>query len=400
VAEVISHGSTAHVLRLLREGTATTRPQLVERTGLSRAVILQRIETLMALGLVREDGRSASSGGRRATQLRFARDAGAILVADLGKTHARLALTDLGGGILGEEAMEMSIKDGPEEVLPLVESVFRALMSQAELDQRHVSGIGIGLPGPVDHAAGAVVSPPDMPGWDGYPVARELSQRFQAPTFIENDVNIMALGEFWSGWRDRVEDLLFVKVGAGIGCGIILEQKIRRGRHGAAGHLGHIPVAGYEDVICGCGNTACVGAVASGIGSRLRGRGHSAKDVREVVELALAGVPDAVREVRELGRALGMVLSSALNLINPEVIVIGGDLAGAKDLLLAGVTEVVYQRTLPLATRGLTIRSATLGDRAGIQGAAVMVQEQLFSTEALESALRPMTPAGSEVLAR
>ena len=388
MSDFIAHGSTAHVLRLLREGTASTRPQLVERAGLSRAVVIQRIDTLMALGLVREDGQSASSGGRRATQLRFAHDAGTILVADLGKTHGRLAVTDLSGSVRAEEAMELSIKSGPDKVLSLVDSVFRSLLGTLAVELTDVRGIGVGLPGPVDHAARRVVSPPDMPGWDGFPVAATLAERFQAPTFIENDVNIMALGEYWSHWRHEVSDLMFVKVGAGIGCGIILDERIRRGRQGAAGHLGHIPVAGFEAVVCGCGNTACVGAVASGMDARLRALGHEADDVRDVVGLALAGVPDAVHEVRGLGRALGMVLAGAINLLNPEVIVIGGDLAEAKDLLLAGITEVVYQRTLPLATRGLSIRPAQLGDRAGIQGASVLVQEQLFSTEAIDDAVR------------
>jgi predicted NBD/HSP70 family sugar kinase len=183
-----------------------------------------------------------------------------------------------------------------------------------------------------------------------------------------------------------VDDLLFIKVGTGIGCGIVGHGRIHRGAQGAAGDLGHIRVPGATDAICRCGNAGCVEAVAGGqaIADRLRERGYDTPDARAVVELALSGDREATREIRESGRVLGQVLAAAVNFFNPSVIVIGGDVANAHEQLLAGVREVVYQRSLPLATRHLRLVPAQLGDVAGVVGASVMVLERIFAPAAVD----------------
>ena len=196
----------------------------------------------------------------------------------------------------------------------------------------------------------------------------------------------MALGEYWTTWRRQVEDLLFIKVGTGIGCGIVAHGQIHRGAQGAAGDLGHVRVPGASEALCRCGNTGCVEAVAGGqaIADRLRDAGHDTVNARDVVELVLAGDRDATHEVRESGRVLGQVLAAAVNFFNPSVIVIGGDVANAHEQLLAGVREVVYQRSLPLATRHLRLVPARLGDGAGVVGASVMVLERIFAPAAVD----------------
>ena len=384
VVTTAAPGSAGQLLQLVRDGVAKTRPQLVVESGVSRAVVSQRVDALLSAGLLREMGQAASTGGRPATRLAFNADAGWVLVADLGATHARVAVTDLMGTVLAEQPGDIRIDAGPVQVLSWVRHRFEALLADLA-PARPVWGVGIGVPGPVEHAAGRAVSPPIMPGWDGYAVADHF-QDLGVPVLVDNDVNIMALGEYHDHWRREVDDLLLIKVGTGIGCGIIASGRLHRGAQGAAGDLGHVRVQGHDDVVCTCGNTGCVEAVAGGqaIADRLRAQGYDTPDARAVVQLVQEGDSTATRAVREAGQTLGRVVATAVNLFNPSVIVIAGDVSYAREQLLAGVREVVYQRSLPLATRHLQIVAPRLGDRAGIRGAGEMVVERLLAPAAVD----------------
>jgi predicted NBD/HSP70 family sugar kinase len=383
------------ILRLVRDGRASTRAEIGELTGLARSTVTQRVDQLLAERLLVPAGEAASTGGRPSRVLAFNRGAGVVLAADLGATHSRVGLCDLGGEVLAEAAADRAIADGPEAVLDWVEATFDALLEEAGQTAADVRGVGIGVPGPVEFATGRPVAPPIMPGWDGYPVATRLRDRYAAPVLVDNDVNIMALGEHWAGWRE-VDHLLYVKVGTGIGCGIVAGGRIHRGAQGAAGDLGHIQITNDPAVVCRCGNVGCMEAVAGGsaMAATLRAQGVAAQDGREVVALVRAGRPEAVRVVREAGRVLGGVLATSVNLFNPAVIVIGGDLSHAEEHLLAGVREVVYQRSLPLATRSLRIVRSRLDDRAGVIGASVMLIEHVLDPGAVDDAL-----SGREVAA-
>jgi predicted NBD/HSP70 family sugar kinase len=376
------------VLRLIRDGEAVTRADLARRTGLARSTVAQRVDALLAYELVYEAGGSASTGGRPPTVLAFNHLAGVVLVADLGATHSRLAVTDLAGEPLVELAEDMDIGDGPEHVLQWVQERFEQLLGDVGRQPAEVRGIGLGVPGPVAFATGQPVNPPIMPGWDGFSIPRWFSTRYDAPVLVDNDVNIMALGEHWSVWRD-VEHLLYVKVGTGIGCGIVAGRLIHRGAQGAAGDIGHIRVPGNEDMLCRCGNVGCLEAVAGGraLADRLTAAGVSAASSRDVVGLVRAGDPQATRMIREAGRSLGQVLAGSVNFFNPSVIVIGGDLGQTHEQLLAGVREVIFERSLPLATRDLRTVPSTLGDRAGVIGAAIMVIEHVLAPDAVDRAL-------------
>src|ERR687894_443267 len=333
------------MLRLIRDGRASTRAELVALTGLARSTVAQRMDALLAQRLVVPAGASASTGGRPPKTFAFNRNAGAVLAADLGATHSRVAVTDLAGDVLVETRSDIPIAEGPDKVLDWLEETFDVLLREAGHAPGDVRGIGVGTP----------VAPPIMPGWDGYAVGDRLRSRYGAPVLVDNDVNIMALGEYWAGWRDTAH-LLFVKVGTGIGCGVITDGRIHRGAQGAAGDIGHIHVPDHDDVICRCGNIGCLEAIAGGgaMAARLS--------------------------------ALG-VLASAVNFFNPGVIVIGGDIAHADEHLLAGVREVVYRRSTALATRSIRIARSTLDDRAGILGAAVMVIEAVLAPDAIDQAI-------------
>ena len=376
------------MLHLIRDGRASTRAELVELTGLARSTVAQRIDALLAQRLVIPAGSSASTGGRPPKTFAFNRAAGVVLAADLGATHSRVAVTDLAGGVLAEGREDIPIAKGPEPVLEWLERTFDRLLEESGLDRDSVRGVGVGVPGPVEFKTGTPVAPPIMPGWDGYGVSAHLRPIYNAPVLVDNDVNIMALGEHWSRWRGT-QHLLFVKVGTGIGCGVITEGRIHRGAQGAAGDIGHIHVPDHDDVICRCGNLGCLEAVAGGgaMAAQLAEIGIPAENSRDVVRHVREGRPEAMRLVRQAGRELGGVLASAVNFFNPGVIVVGGDIAHADEHLLAGVREVVYRRSTALATRSIRIARSTLDDRAGVIGAAVMVIEAVLAPEAVDQAI-------------
>jgi predicted NBD/HSP70 family sugar kinase len=376
------------MLELIRAGTAVTRSDLVRRTGLSRSTVAHRLDVLIEHQLVHENGTSPSTGGRPPAALAFNPGAGVVLVADLGATHARLALTDLAGGVLAEEAHDLDIAAGPEPVLGGVHERFGTLLQRATRTPESVRGIGIGVPGPVAYSTGQPVNPPLMPGWDGFSIPEWFGERYAAPVLVDNDVNVMAMGEQRTHF-DECDHLLFVKVGTGIGCGIAADRRIRRGALGAAGDIGHVRVSGHDDVVCSCGNTGCLEAVAGGraLAARLAEAGRQAASSRDVVQLVRAGDTLAIRLVRDAGRCLGEVLASCVNLFNPGAIVIGGALGQAHEPLLAGVREVTIRRSLPLATRYLKIVPSRLGDRAGVVGAGMVVREHVLAPAAVERAL-------------
>jgi predicted NBD/HSP70 family sugar kinase len=376
------------VLRLIREGSASTRGELVSTTGLARSTISHRVDALLSRRLLVANDEAASTGGRPAQLLSFNRGAGLVLAAELGASHARVAVVDLGGAILADEAHDIDIADGPEAITAWLDERFRHLVRETGRDLGSVLGIGVGLPGPVEYASGVPIAPPIMPGWDELSVAERLRDRVGAPVLVDNDANLMALGERRTAWPGS-EHLLYVTVGTGIGAGMISHGRVLHGAQGAAGEIGHVRLRDHDDVRCRCGNRGCLEAVAGGgaLAQTLRERGRAVSDVRDVVRLFRAGDPEAAALIREAGRRLGEVLAASINAFNPGVIVIGGDLAEADEPLLAGVREVVYQRAVPLGTRSLRIVPSSLDATAGVVGAAIMAIEHILEPASVDRLL-------------
>lgn len=382
-------GSAGALLHLIRDGVAVTRADLARVTGLARSTIAQRVDALLEHGFVYEAGGSASTGGRPPMVLALNREAGVVLAADLGATHARVAVSDLGGTPLAERAGDLDIAIGPEPALGWVTERFGELLAEVGRTHDDVRGVGLGVPGPVEFASGRPVNPPIMPGWDDFAIPGWFADRYGAPVLVDNDVNIMACGEHWVHWRE-IEHLLLVKVGTGIGCGIVADGHIHRGARGAAGDIGHIRATDRDDVVCRCGNVGCLEAVAGGraLAQQLAAAGEDAANSRDVVRLVREGNVGAARLVRDAGRTLGEVLAGVVNFFNPAVIVVGGDIAEAHAQLLAGVREGILSRSLPLATRDLTIVPCRLGDRAGVTGAAIMAIEHVLAPAAVDRILQ------------
>ncbi|HEU5112980.1 MAG TPA: ROK family protein, partial [Acidimicrobiia bacterium] len=332
-------------------------------------------------------GGAPSTGGRPPSLLGFNADAGLILAGDLGAPHSRIAVCNLLAESLAETTAEIDINSGPDVVLAWLEETFDGLLADIRRSPREVRGVGIGVPGPVDYAHGVAVNPPIMAGWHMHPIKDRFAARYGAPVLVDNDVNIMALGEYWV-MEPKVDDFVFVKVGTGIGSGLILGGVLHRGANGAAGDIGHVR-ASSDDVVCRCGNNGCLEALAGGaaIAGRLSDSGLEAAGSRDVVQLVERGNELATRSVRDAGRLIGQVLASMVNLLNPSMIMIGGDLAKAEQQLLAGIREVVYQRSTTLSTTDLTITVSSLGDRSGVIGAAAMAIDHIMTPRAVDEAL-------------
>ena len=277
---------------------------------------------------------------------------------------------------------------GPDHVLGWVETVITEMLADQRRSVVELAAIGIGLPGPVEHSTGRAINPPIMPGWDRYDVPAHVQRAFDVPVLIDNDVNIMALGEQHAHLPD-VADLVFIKVSTGIGAGLISGGELQRGAQGTAGDLGHVFVPRAADVTCRCGNQGCLEAVAAvpALAAGLREAGVAVEGDHDVVRLVRAGDPLAVALVRQAGRDLGEVLAVLVNLTNPSAIVIGGSLALAGESLLAGIRETVYQRSLPLATEHLRVVTSLAGERAGVLGAAALAIGHALSPEFIEAAI-------------
>jgi predicted NBD/HSP70 family sugar kinase len=378
--------SAGHIFQTIREGESS-RAEISRATGLARSTVSQRVSALLELGLVIEEGDVPSTGGRPATRLRLNRAGGVVLAADLGAHHDRLAVADLAGEILSERTALRPIAEGPAVMLAWVRDNFLAQLDELGVGVAKVIGIGIGVPGPVEFAAGRAVEPPIMPGWHGVSIPAHFADALPGvEVMVDNDVNIMAVGEYRTFWRRAIADMIYVKVATGIGAGIISSGKLQRGAQGAAGDIGHIRASEHTDMICACGNAGCIEAVASGsaLARRLRALGNDTSTAMDVVALVQNGNADAVRLVREAGRLLGEVLAHAVNLLNPSVLVIGGDLAKAEQQFFAGIREAIYRRSSVLATGQLDIVRTRLGDRSGVIGAAALVLDQRLSPEAVD----------------
>ena len=385
---------TGELFDLLRDGRPWTRAQLAEATGLARSTITARIDTLMKLGLVAPFGGARSTGGRPPALFALNPQARVVAGVDIGATHARAALTDLNGSILGEVDARLEVAEGPEVVLSWVVDSIRGLLDETGRPAEDLAAIGIGLPGPVEHSTGRPINPPIMPGWDRFDVPGRLQRAYPVPVLVDNDGHIMALGERRVHRRD-VDDLVLIKVATGIGAGIISGGVLQRGAQGTAGDLGHVRVPGADPAVCRCGNVGCLEAVAAGpaLAAAVRAQGEDADDGSDVVALVRAGSLTAISVVRQAGRDIGDVIAILINLINPSVVVIGGQVSAAGEHLLAGIRESVYQRSLPLATEHLRIVTSRAGSAAGVLGASALAIEHALSPEAVEAASEAL-PAG------
>jgi len=370
------------LLALLRHGRALTRAQIVEESRLARATVAHRLDQLLTSGFVVPAVEPIVTGGRPAERLHLNAQRGCLLAVDLGSSHVRVGLADLAGTVLTEHDEDIDVDAGPEVVLPRIEALLHAALG--DRPPGDVLGLGIGVPGPVEQSTGRLVSPPTMDGWDGIDVAGRLD--FGAPVAVDKDANIIALGvhrELRSRGHRGADDMLVVKVGMGVGAGIISRGEILRGAHGAAGDLGHIP---REDgPLCRCGQTGCAEASAGGWALVRRLARPDVRTSADLVMLARAGDPDVLELLDAAGRRIGDAVVEAVGVLNPALVVIGGNLAEAG--IVDRVRERVLARSHPLAARDLSIIESPLGAAAGLRGAAELAADAALAPARIDDLL-------------
>lgn len=364
------------LIRIVRDAGSITRAGLIEATGWARATVTRRVDSLLELGLLTRDGAARSSGGRPASLVSFNGKAGTILAADLGITHSRVAAVDLLGNAVAEPTdVELDLSRGPAQAIP---DLFEIIGRQASQAPELPLAVVVGLPAPIDAVTGRPTNPPILSSWDDYPLREQLSNEFGVQAFVEKDTNLMALGE-QRGARPTAQSLVYVKVGTGIGSGVVLGGELYRGATGSAGDIGHIQIDSHQSTLCRCGRHGCLEAVAGGaaLSARMRALGRDAESSRDVTALVHAGDSEARALVRDAGRQIGEVLASVISFANPDVIVLGGDL-GTEPLLLGAARAEILRRPLELATRDLDFVASSLTVDAGIRGAAALSIDRLW----------------------
>ncbi|SCG71023.1 Sugar kinase of the NBD/HSP70 family, may contain an N-terminal HTH domain [Micromonospora echinaurantiaca] len=377
-------GGPRELLRLVASGAAVSRADLARLSGLSPSTVSQRVEALISEGLLQETGAGKSRGGRRPRQLAVPTGGALIGAIDLGAHHARLGTLDLTGRVVEARTRPVRIEDGPEAVLGALLDEVAALAPAATVPGQRggtagsgLRGIGIGIPGPVQYDTGRIVSPSRMPGWNGFDVREFCARRTDVPVVVDNDANLMALGEHRAVHGD-LDHAVYVKAGTGIGAGVISGGRLHRGAQGSAGDISHCRVVADPGPLCSCGNTGCLEAVASGAAlvAALCEQGVPVEDLTGVMRLIDDGDRHATALARRAGRSIGEILAVVVNFFNPQVVAIGGRLAECEPLL-ASMRATLYERCLPLATQALLIERVVTGPDVGIMGAAQLVVDRV-----------------------
>lgn len=367
---------------LLRHG-ASSRADISRQTGLSRSTVSSLVGDLQASGLVRERPAEASAdrpirpeGGRPGVLLTIDRSAGALIGMDFGHDHVRVAVADLGFAVLGEREQRMEVDQEARQSLDVAAQLARELLDELGLDLGRVLGAGMGLSGPIDRETGLIRSQPILPSWAELDAAEEMQRRLGIPVHLDNDANVGALGEYTFGAGRGHRVVAYVRLSAGIGLGLIFDGRPFRGAHGIAGELGHVLVD-PNGPICRCGNRGCLETLVSGpaLCEQLR-RSHGEMDVAQLLALAAEGDLGARRVVQDAGRVVGRALADLCNYINPDAVVIGGELAQAGELLLEPLRDAVDRYAIPAAAGGVSIVPGVLDDRAELLGALALAGQE------------------------
>jgi len=371
------------VLRLIWQERRISRADIARQAGLSRSTASEIVGEILPMGLVAEVGEGPSRGGRRPIVLEFRDDACVILGIEMGAAHVVVVATDLRGHVLATASCEHAVRTDPAGTRRVIGELCRQCLDDPAAADRPLVGIGVAVPSPVDPSHPDRLSPVVLPAWQGRLGLDELSDELGAPLMIDNDANLGALAEHWWGVGFGTDDLAYIKVATGIGSGHVIGGEIYRGATGVAGEIGHLAIDPHGKP-CICGLRGCLVTMVGGPAlvertaelatmypdSPLAGPRHS---IHEIENAALAGDPLAQLVVREAAENLGIAVAGLLNVMNPAMVILGGDLARLGDLLLEPLRDTVRKRTLISSVAAAEILASELGPRAVAVGAATMI---------------------------
>jgi predicted NBD/HSP70 family sugar kinase len=379
-----------------------SRAQLAAATGFSLTKVNSLLRSLSSLGWLEQGETLESNGGRPSGSWRLKPREAHLLCVDLGARGARLLLADSALNVVARKEVAVDVLSGPRRVFSPITKALAALLDGQKIDRKRLLAIGVGIPGPVDRGQHTPVQPPLMASWEHFDLAAALQEEFRVPAFVDNDVNVMALGELWSARRrsprkgnerPEIEDWLLVKLGTGIGAALVVQGDLYRGANGGAGEIGHVCVD-PAGPICRCGQRGCLEAV-NGAAGITRAATEAAKEgaspflqrvLRDKGTISTLDISHAAREgdgyanamIQDMGTKLGTALAGFIDFLNPRKLLIGGGLSNMDPRLLAGLQQGIYGRAMPLMTRGLVIERTALGADGGIFGAGVLAFTELL----------------------
>jgi predicted NBD/HSP70 family sugar kinase len=368
------------IVDFLRVNGTASRAELARRTGLSRSTVSTLVSDLQRRGLVVEQpGQFAGEGqpGRPAALLQLDPSAGAAIGIDFDHDQLRVAVSDLSRIVLAEASARFDVDHDAAGALDMAADLVDQLLDEVGISRDRVLGTGMALAGPIDHERAALHHSTVLPGWADVDAGAELERRIGTSVYVDNDANLGALAEVTLGAGRRARFAAYIQIGSGVGAGIVVNGSPYRGARGTAGEIGHV-VVDPQGPLCRCGNRGCLETVAStGALQALvsASRGHK-PTVQEMIAEALAGDAGCRRAITDAGRVVGGVVAGLVNLFSPEMVVIGGDLGEAGELLLKPLREAVIRDALPEAASGLEIVAGELGDRANLLGALALVLMQ------------------------
>lgn len=371
------------LLNLIWSERTISRAEIARVTGLSRSTVSAIVEELLETGLISFRGAGESQGGRPPVMLGFEDDALMLVGVDLGASHVSVIVTNLRGEARAWQTRAHNVRPDPTGSLALVEELVDICLAEARVGSDRLVGLGFGVPSPVNPKHPGKLSPLVMPRWRDVDIAAHLEAAYGCPVLVDNDANLGALAELWWGGGVGARDLVFIKVGTGIGCGHIIGGDIYRGATGVAGEIGHLTID-PNGPPCVCGLTGCLATYVGTDALLARTREALAShpnsllvgvdlDVAALVAAAHAGDPVAVRMMADAGRRLGTAIASLVNLNNPGQVLLGGGLMRAGEVLLEPLRDTLRRRTLWLALDDFSIEVGKLGERDIAIGAATLV---------------------------
>jgi predicted NBD/HSP70 family sugar kinase len=381
MAHTLSTGSGV-ALGLIRSGRATTRSDLIDQLGWSRITLARRLDELMLASIVVSVGQLDSRGGRPPEEFAVNPSAGLLLAVDIGGSHTRLAITDLVSTILSEDEADIGLSEGPTEIFEWASQVFDHMLERLGKTRGDVVGIGVGVPGPVDFVTGRLAAPQVDAQWEGVLVKDYFAGRYDHAVFaVDRDVNIMALAEARRGWSEY-RDVAVLKAGIGVGLAFVLDGAIYHGSRGGAGDLSQVRADGVR--------TERLETIASGavIRQELVRRGYRVRTSNDIVDLARQDDAEVLRLLGDTGTAIGQSLAHVVGLLNPQAVVIGGNLAQAGEPFLAPIREAIFSGARDFALHGLVVEKSRLGHVAGVTGASLIAQDALFEPDRISRLTR------------
>ncbi len=378
----------SQIIKRIRAERSISRASLARATGLSATTISSIASELLKSGYVAETGEGKSSGGRRPILLAFQPDQKMVIGIDLGASHITTALTNLQGKIKVIQSKKFNASEDPEGAIEYIRQQVKTLLHHQSVGPNGVLGIGIAAPAPLEGEKLDMLSPVILPQWEGIQLVEKIEAASGLPVYIDNDANVGAIAEKWWGSGRGVSNLVYIKLGTGVGAGLIINDKIFKGTGGTAGEIGHTTI-NTKGPMCRCGNRGCLESYVSNLAVLAKTKKRLVDYPASILKqqaLTIEHLIDAAQQQDELaidiivsaGKNLGIAIANLLNLVNPELIILGGDIVEVGELFVDAVRSTAFNRSISKAANEVTIKISEFQQDSIVVGAATLAIYHAF----------------------